>query len=202
MTRRNRRRASLAIVGLVAVGATIAGGAGLSFVATSDQNSAPRPTTTTTARTSSQSVRIHRPTRLSIPSIGVDERLARLGSTVEGTMELPPYAGLGWYTGSAAPGAAGAAIVTGYIGDDARPGALAELGRLRRGDRVSVRRDDGSIADFAVVEIHGYAPHELPLRELYAANRPTLRIVTTGGSLRPGLPDRNIVVSAALTGIR
>lgn len=202
MKRQTRRRTSLALVGLVAVGATIAGGAGLSVVATGGQDAAPTPTATTSARTSSQGVPTPRPTRLSIPSIDVRDRIARLGSTVDGTIELPPYAGLGWFTGSVAPGAKGAAIVTGYIGNENRPGALAGLARLRRGDRVSVRRDDGSVADFAVDDIKSYAPHELPLRELYDAARPTLRIVTTGGALRPGLPNHNVVVSATLTGIR
>lgn len=202
MRRQTRRRTSLALVGLVAVGATIAGGAGLSFVATGGQHTAPPPTATASARTSSQQVRAPRPTRLSIPAIGVRHRINRLGSTVNGTIELPPYAGLGWFTGSVAPGAEGAAIVTGYIGNRAQPGALAGLGRLRRGDRISVRREDGSVADFAVDDIESYAPRELPLRELYHASRPTLRIVTTGGALRPGLPNRNVVVSATLTGIR
>lgn len=202
MKRQTPRRTSLALVGLVAIGATIAGGAGLSVVATGGQHTGLAPTDTPTAHTSSQRLRTPRPTRLSIPAIDVRHRISRLGSTVDGTIELPPYAGIGWFTGSVPPGAEGAAIVTGYIGNQARPGALAGLGRLRAGDRISVRRQDGSIADFRVNDIESYAPRQLPLRDLYHAARPTLRIVTTGGALHPGLPNRNVVVSATLTGIR
>lgn len=197
-----RARTTLATIGLVAVSATAFGGA--SMVALSHgQGGAATPSYVADdrgARTTQPAM--SEPSSVSIPSIGVRDRLVRLQVQAGNTMQLPPYGGVGWFTGSAQPGAPGAAVVAGYIGSPDKPGAFVNLAKLGRGDRIAVARQDGSTAEFTVTDIRAYAPGKLPLDQIYAASSPTLRIVTTGGSLRPGEPNRNVVVTSVLSGIR
>ena len=53
------------------------------------------------------------PVAVSIPGIGVHSRLVKLGLDKNGEMETPSPAVAGWYTGAAAPGALGPAVIVG-----------------------------------------------------------------------------------------
>jgi len=143
------------------------------------------------------------PRVLSIPSIGVQKRVVQLSAGKGHTMELPPTDGVGWYVGSPAPGEPGAAVVTGFIRVGGHRGAFARLGELATGARVSVVRSDGTTAVYRVERIDTYPPDRFPVSEVYGAtSEPTLRIVTTGGRLRPGAPNGNAVVFATLSDLR
>lgn len=198
--RRTTRRMTLATVGLIAVSATALGGASMAALSQSGQSVASSRVAGEPGAT--QSTAAPRPTRLAVPTIGVDDALVDLGAGAGNTMQLPPYGSPGWFTGSVAPGATGAAVITGYIGNSDKPGPFVKLADLRMGAAISVTRADGSIADFTVTDIKAYDPGSLPLKEIYSARRPVVRIVTTGGSLRPGEPNRNVVVTGEMTGIR
>lgn len=200
-TRPRRGRRTLATIGLVAVSATAFGGASMAALS-HGQGGAATPSYVADSAAPSPQPPVSEPTALSIPSIGVSQQLVRLQVQGGNTMQLPPYGGVGWFTGSAQPGAPGAAVVAGYIGSPDKPGAFVNLAKLGRGDRIAVARQDGSTAEFTVTDIRAYAPGKLPLDQIYAASSPTLRIVTTGGSLRPGEPNRNVVVTSVLSGIR
>lgn len=197
-----RGRTTLATIGLVAVSATAFGGASMAALSHGQGGSAAAPSYVADARARSSQAPISEPTALSIPAIGVHQSLVRLDVEAGNTMQLPPYTGVGWFTGSKEPGAPGAAVIAGYIGNADKPGAFVNLAKLVRGADIAVSRQDGSIADFTVTGIAAYAPGKLPLDQIYAAPGPTLRIVTTGGALRPGEPNRNVVVTSELSRIR
>jgi hypothetical protein len=52
----------------------------------------------------------------------------------------------GWYTGSSRPGATGPAVIDGHIDSYAGPGIFFRLIDLHRGNRIYVRRADGTLA--------------------------------------------------------
>jgi len=143
------------------------------------------------------------PIRLDIPRIGVHTDLTRLGLNPDGTVEVPPVesdAPAGWYENSVIPGEIGAAVILGHV-DSASdgPAVFYLLGTLRRGDRISVLRADGTVARFAVADTAQYPKSRFPTSLVYGPTAyPALRLVTCGGSfdrIHHSYRD-NIIVSA------
>jgi hypothetical protein len=141
------------------------------------------------------------PVALTIPAIGVRTQLIRLGLTASGALQVPPTPSIaGWYTGSPRPGAIGSAVIAGHIDSVAGPGVFFELSRLRPGDRVYVRRADGTLAVFRVTSVRTYPKDRFPTRTVYGpAPDAELRLITCGGTFDPGLRSylSNVVVYTA-----
>ena len=127
---------------------------------------------------------VSRPVRLVIPSIGVRTRLVRLGLTPSGALQVPATAAVaGWYTGSARPGAIGAAVIGGHIDSRQGPGIFYQLHLLHRGSRVFVRRADGTLAVFRVTAVRSYLKARFPKAAVYGpVPDAELRLVTCGGT--------------------
>ena len=97
-------------------------------------------------------VRVGEPTRLSIPEIGVGERLHGVGLTPDGAMETPDFGDAGWYDVGPRPGAPGPAVVVAHVHGPAGDDVFARLHELDAGDRVTVERTDGS-STFVVTSV-------------------------------------------------
>ena len=124
------------------------------------------------------------PVALTIPAIGVRTRLIHLGLTSSGALQVPPTAAIaGWYTGSPRPGAIGSAVIAGHIDSYLGPGIFYHLSQLRRGDRVYVRRADGTLAVFDVTAVRTYLKDHFPTHAVYGPTPdPELRLITCGGT--------------------
>lgn len=150
-----------------------------------------------------------RPVLLTIPAIGVRTRLGEVGRTPSGAVAAPPlYARpseAAWFRFSASPGARGAAIIVGHVDDYAGPAVFFQLGAVRPGAQVTVRRSDGTVAVFRVDGVRRYAKAHFPSRLVYGSSAtPTLRLITCGGPF-DGATRRyvdNVVVFASLVGVR
>jgi sortase (surface protein transpeptidase) len=142
------------------------------------------------------------PVSLIIPSIGVRTGLVHLGVTSSGALQVPATAAVaGWYTGSARPGAVGAAVIAGHIDSVSGPGVFFRLRLLRRGARVYVRRADGSLAVFEVTVVHSYLKSRFPTVAVYGpVPDAELRLVTCGGTFdyATGHYLSNVIVYADL----
>lgn len=139
------------------------------------------------------------PSMLTIERVGLRADVIQLGPVPGGTsLELPPLQRLGWDSTSATPGQSGVTVVTGFISRSAKqPGALRHLGRLRAGDVVAVRRTDEQTVDYRVTDIAYYPQGTFPAERVFArADRPELRLISTGGPLHEGDGLGNAVVSA------
>src|SRR6266487_4613688 len=145
--------------------------------------------------------KVARPVYLSIPVLGVHTRLIRLGLTTAGTLQVPVSTAVaGWYTGSPRPGQVGSAVIAGHIDSSLGPGVFFRLRLLRPGDRVYIRRADGTLAVFGVYAEHSYAKDRFPTQRVYGpAPDPELRLITCGGTFdaAAGSYLSNIVVYAA-----
>ena len=124
------------------------------------------------------------PASLVIPAIGVTTSLVHLGLTSTGALQVPPTTAVaGWYTGSPRPGAVGSAVIAGHIDSRQGPGVFYRLSELHRGDRVYVRRSDGTLAVFKVTEMQMYPKNAFPTTAVYGATpTPELRLITCGGT--------------------
>ena len=146
------------------------------------------------------------PVALSIPAIGIRTPVSTLGLTSAGLIAVPPAtraAPAGWYRYSSTPGEPGPAVIVGHV-DSARdgPAVFYRLGELVPGDRIEIRRVDGSVAIFTVDRTELFPKKQFPAGAVYGQlASPGLRLITCGGSfdhLR-GHYRSNLVVFASLT---
>ena len=144
----------------------------------------PAPTGPIEAAPPSATAQVAEPVSLTIPDIGVSTSLVHLGLTSNGALQVPPTTAVaGWYTGSPRPGAVGPAIIAGHIDSHLGPGVFYRLSQLQRGDRVYVRRADGTLAVFKVTAVQQYPKDNFPTAAVYGATpTPELRLITCGGT--------------------
>ena len=144
----------------------------------------PAPTGPIEAAPPQGTAQVAEPVSLVIPAIGVRTSLVRLGLTSTGTLQVPPTTAVaGWYTGSPRPGAIGSAVIAGHIDSYRGPGVFYRLSQLQRGDRVYVRRADGTLAVFKVTDVQMYPKDGFPTAAVYGATPAAeLRLITCGGT--------------------
>jgi sortase (surface protein transpeptidase) len=146
------------------------------------------------------------PLALSIPRIGVSSRLVDLGLDPNGELEVPrDPATAGWFSGGAAPGALGPAVIAGHVTWNGAPAVFYRLAALRHGDRVQVNRRDGRTAVFTVTRVAQFTKSRFPTQAVYGeVNNAALRLITCGGTYdqaRHRYLD-NVVVFARLSAVR
>ena len=124
------------------------------------------------------------PVSLTIPAIGVHTRLTRLGITAQGTLQVPGSTTVaGWYTGSRRPGEIGSSVIAGHIDSYLGPGIFYRLSDMRPGERVYVRRADGSLAVFSVYAVRQYPKDHFPTGQVYGpAPDAELHLITCSGT--------------------
>ena len=164
----------------------------------------PAPTGPIAAAPQRQSAQVSQPVGLTIPAIGVQTNIIHLGLTASGALQVPSSTAVaGWYTGSPRPGAVGSAVIAGHIDSKSGPGVFFQLSSLHPGDRVYVRRADGTLAVFKVTAVSQFAKDSFPTSAVYGAVPDSeLRLVTCGGTFDPQLGSylSNTVVYAVATG--
>lgn len=147
------------------------------------------------------------PEHIRIPSIGVNAPLMGLGLTPQGSLDVPPPDKpnlAGWYEAGTTPGEKGTAVVAGHVDNADGPAVFYDLGALKKGGSIEIRRRDGGTALFTVDAVEVYAARDFPDDKVYgAAPRPELRVITCGGGYsRSTGYQGNVVVFAHLTGSR
>jgi len=132
----------------------------------------------------SQDAKVPLPVALTIPAIGVQTSLIHLGLTSAGTLQVPSSTAVaGWYAGGPRPGAIGPAVIAGHIDSYSGPGVFFRLSQLTPGDRVYVRRADGSLAVFRVTAVRSYPKTQFPSLAVYGPTPDAeLRLITCGGT--------------------
>ncbi|MEU2671120.1 class F sortase [Streptomyces sp. NPDC007164] len=141
------------------------------------------------------------PVRIRIPSLGIDSELMRLGLNQDGTVEVPPAEkGMtaGWYTGGAAPGERGAAVVIGH--NDTRFGKAVfhDLKKITAGADIAVHNDRGAELHFRVTATETVSKKAFPTEKVYGSTGArTLRLITCDGTFdAQGHPVDNLIVYA------
>jgi hypothetical protein len=149
-----------------------------------------------------------RPIRLSVPSIGVQAPVQRVGLADDGSIAVPALAQhneAGWYDRGPTPGQFGPAIIVGHADTRTGPSVFHDLVRLRPGARIEVTRADRSVAIFEVNSVEHFDKAKLPAERVYGDyNRPVLRLITCGGEWMGGSIgySDNVVAFASLVKAR
>ena len=124
------------------------------------------------------------PVSLTIPLIGVQTNLITLGLLSNGQLEVPTTTSVaGWYTGSPRPGSVGSSIIVGHIDNTSGPGVFYRLNTLTKGDKIYVKRADGTLAEFSVTSVQSYPKDHFPTEDVYGpVPDAELRLITCGGA--------------------
>ncbi|CAL9534637.1 class F sortase [Streptomyces sp. Tu 3180] len=121
------------------------------------------------------------PTALRVPRVSLDARVQAVGVRDDGTVEIPDNAGrAGWYRYGPAPGApAGSAVLIGHVDDRTGDlGAFAKLYEVRKGDDVTVAREDAPPVRYEVTAREVVDKDRLPDEVFRRHGRPVLTLVT------------------------
>jgi sortase (surface protein transpeptidase) len=147
-----------------------------------------------------------RPRRISIPAIGVSARVVPLGLAADRTMETPGnFAETGWFEPGREPGERGPAVVVGHVDSTGGPAVFYRLRELRRGNRINIRRADGSVVRFRVEGLERWPKAAFPTRRVFGhTGVAALRLVTCSGNFDPstGHYVDNTIVYAARVRVR
>jgi len=130
------------------------------------------------------------PSRLIIPTIGINALVEPLGILPNGDLATPtrnPWEDVGWYNGGVHPGERGSAVIYGHLD---RPGGSAavfwRLRDLRVGSEVRVVNTDGKTLYFQVTRIAFYTPGSAPIQDIFGNSGGTyLNLITCAGDWIP-----------------
>lgn len=148
------------------------------------------------------------PTRLEVPSIGVDSSLVPLGLQADRTVQVPPLSApkqAGYFKYSAMPGAVGPAVMLGHINGGGVRGVFFDLANTKPGAQIMVTRADGIKAVFTVSAVRSFSKTDFPTKLVYGKTPDSeLRLISCGGELDTEAHSylSNIVVFATLSGTR
>lgn len=144
------------------------------------------PSTSATPGTLAQ--KVAEPSRIRIPSIGVDARIVKVGLKANGDMETPrarekPSDPLlaGWYKLARRPGENGPAVIVGHV--DGRQGGdvFVNLHKLKKGAKVTVLDSAKHPVQFVVKRLEHTLKTEVDWERILKTKGSTLWLFTCGG---------------------
>ena len=141
--------------------------------------------------------------RVRVPAIGVDANVVSLGLNSDSTLQVPTNAtDAGWWSGGAAPGRRGAAVIVGHVNWGGNEGVFGRLHEIVPGQDVLVTHRNGVTDHYRVTTTAVYPKISFPTRLVYGPlPYPGLRLITCAGSFDPttGHYDENLIVFARRT---
>jgi len=124
------------------------------------------------------------PVQLSVPSLKINTSFVPLGLTATREIEVPKDPStVGWYKYGAKPGAVGPVVIVGHLDDQrGRPSVFWNLRDIKLGDRVVIKRQDGTDAIYEVTEKAEYAQDQFPTEKVYGTiDHAGIRLITCSG---------------------
>lgn len=121
------------------------------------------------------------PSRIKVPSIGVDASVVQVGKKLDGSMDTPKNFGdVAWYSLGSLPGQAGNAVFAGHVNNAlTSAGVFEHLSEVKIGDYVSVLSKDGTALVYIVTQINEYPASEAPAKEIFATVGPSQLVLIT-----------------------
>lgn len=141
------------------------------------------------------------PSRLLVPSIKVDAPVEPVGLDGQGRMGTPSLASsVAWYRLGTVPGDVGDAVMAGHLDWTSGPAVFWFLGKMRKGDEITVVRADGSHVKF-VTDATSMVPYDSSTDSLFTRDGPpSLTLITCAGAWdrQRGTYLQRLVVHASL----
>lgn len=130
------------------------------------------------------------PRALYISKLNIAARVLPMGVNPDNSMQAPiNIFDSGWYTGSAKPGTAGAAVIDAHASGPTREGLFAYLNTLVAGDTLEVERGDGTRLSYRVVHIETVPLDDVDMSKVllpYGSATEGLNLITCDGEWLQG----------------
>jgi sortase (surface protein transpeptidase) len=170
-------------------------------------NAAPQPSQTlrmadppaTSATPSTPARTVAEPSRIRIPSIGVDASIVKVGLKANGDMETPDFGRAGWYTEGPRPGQDGPAVVVAHVDSKSGPDVFAKLKQLKRGEKIAITDKSGKVHTFVARRQQQADKTALPVKAIWGpTDGPALRLITCGGEFNEQTQhyEKNVIAFA------
>lgn len=99
------------------------------------------------------------PIFLTIPTINIQANIQDLGINSNGEMDIPNnIIDVGWFKFGSRPGEKGSAVIAGHFDGENGKGVFANLNKLKEGDKLYIKDNNGTSFVFVVRESHIYDP--------------------------------------------
>lgn len=144
-----------------------------------------------------------KPQRLEIPSADVNAGpFLPLVMDENDELGVPPVDKAdqpGWWTKSPTPGETGASVIVAHYDTKNGMALMKNLKKVKVGDRIKIKREDGSTATFKIREVEQVRKDKFPTSKVYDPPAgPELRLLTCGGDIVDGHRSANIIYYADL----
>jgi LPXTG-site transpeptidase (sortase) family protein len=138
--------------------------------------------TVSPAQSKTSDVKYGLPVRLTIPTINVDAHILYMGLTAAGDMDVPAdLENVGWYKYGPHPGDTGSAVIAGHLEGVKDLGVFIDLGKLHKGDDISVLDDKGVTTKFVVSGLKAYPQKDRPNEIFHSDAGSHLNLITCTG---------------------
>ncbi len=167
-------------------------------IATEAAQNIPAPSVTPQDTTPSPVGDPQEPTRLIIPSIGLDDQIIAGGLTANGEMAVPSGStqNVGWYQNGVIPGNPGSAVLDAHVF-----AAFTKLNQVKVGDSIYITDTQGTKRRCVVTQVSTYALADITSQMLFApTNDRDLNLITCAGQLTPdhSTYDHRLVIYTTL----
>lgn len=147
------------------------------------------------------------PKYIAIPALHISRtRIIQLGLLQSGQIGVPDNIyDVGWYNGSAKPGAAGAMFIYGHVSSWTANGVFYSLKSIRPGDDITITRGDNKIFTYRVVSSKVYPYNAVDMATVLSpidSSASGLNLMTCTGTVLKGtseFSERLVVFTRQLT---
>ncbi len=121
------------------------------------------------------------PSRLKVPSLGIDAKVEEVGRKADGSMGTPAdFMNVGWWGEGQKPGQAGNAVFDGHVNNAlTKPGVFEHLYQIHKGDYITVSDAEGHTLVYEVTEVTLYTTDRAPLAKIFAKTGPSQLVLIT-----------------------
>jgi LPXTG-site transpeptidase (sortase) family protein len=141
------------------------------------------------------------PTRLKVPSLGIDAKVEEVGLKADGSMGTPAdFMDAGWWSEGAKPGSLGNAVFDGHVNNAlTKAGVFEHLSQVHKGDYITVSDAEGHALVYQVSEVSLYDTGQAPLASIFAKTGPSQLVLITcdgeWGEVQHSFDKRLVVVA-------
>lgn len=123
------------------------------------------------------------PASIEIPAIKVNTKIENVGTLSDGRMDVPKNPdNVGWYEPGTLPGAPGNAVLAGHVDDLTSPAVFYDLHKLKKGDKIIVKNQNGDPLTFEVYDQKTFPRLDAPIEDIFGFSyASTLNLITCSG---------------------
>ena len=132
------------------------------------------------------------PASIEIPAINVKTNIENVGTLSDGRMDVPKNPdNVGWYEPGTLPGAPGNAVLAGHVDDLTSPAVFYNLHKLKKGDKIIVKDQNGDPLTFEVYDQKTFPRLDAPIEDIFGFSfASTLNLITCSGDYDPETTER------------